>query len=101
RAALLTGAYPKRIGMATGSRFVVLLSDDEWGLNPAEITLAELLKGQGYATGVFGKWHQGDHPEFLPTRQGFDEFFGLPYSHDIHPHHPKQAEFQFPPLPLL
>ena len=100
RAALMTGSYPKRIGMATGSRFVVLLSDDEWGLNPDEITMAELLKSRGYATGIFGKWLLGDQPPFLPTRQGFDEFFGLPYSHDIHPYHPRQSFFNFPPLPL-
>ena len=50
---------------------------------------------------MFGKWHLGDQPEFLPTRQGFDEFSGIPYSHDIHPFHPKQSRFQFPPLPFL
>ena len=50
---------------------------------------------------MFGKWHLGDQPEFLPTRQGFDEFFGLPYSHDIHPDNPKQRRHTFPPLPLL
>jgi arylsulfatase A-like enzyme len=79
---------------------MVLLSDDEWGLNPSELTIAEILKGRGYATGIFGKWHLGDQPVFLPTRHGFDEFFGLPYSHDIHPYHPRQEHFQFPPLPL-
>lgn len=100
RAALMTGSYPRRVGLATGSRFIVLLSDDEWGLHPSEITIAELLKEKGYTTGIFGKWHLGDAPEFLPTRQGFDEFFGIPYSHDIHPHHPRQDYFGFPPLPL-
>ena len=50
---------------------------------------------------MFGKWHLGDQPEFLPTRQGFDEYFGIPYSHDIHPFHPRQKHFEFPPLPLL
>jgi arylsulfatase A-like enzyme len=100
RAALMTGSYPKRVGMAVGSRYSVLLSDDEWGLNPSEITIAEMLKGKGYTTGIFGKWHLGDQPEFLPTRQGFDEFYGIPYSHDIHPFHPRQDSFHFPPLPL-
>ncbi len=100
RAALMTGSYPKRIGLATGSRFPVLLSNDEYGLNPDEITIAELLKENSYTTAIFGKWHIGDQPDFLPTKQGFDEFFGLPYSHDIHPFHPNQAKFQFPPLPL-
>ena len=100
RAALLTGCYPKRNNMATGSDFVVPLAADSKGLHPDEITIAEVLKKRGYATGIFGKWHLGDQPEFLPTRQGFDEFFGIPYSHDIHPFHPNQ-DWHFPPLPLL
>lgn len=101
RAALMTGCYPKRIDMARGSKFVVLLAGDRKGLNPGEITIAEVLKSAGYKTGMFGKWHLGDQPEFLPTRQGFDEFFGIPYSHDIHPFHPQQKHFKFPPLPLM
>ncbi|MBX2851756.1 MAG: sulfatase-like hydrolase/transferase [Phycisphaeraceae bacterium] len=101
RAALMTGSYPKRVDMATGSDFPVLLAGDRKGLNPDEITIAEVLKGAGYKTGMFGKWHLGDQPEFLPTRQGFDEFFGLPYSHDIHPYHTNQKKYNFPPLPLL
>jgi len=101
RAALMTGCYPRRIDMAYGSDFAVLLAGDSKGLNPEEVTIAEVLKEAGYATGMFGKWHLGDQPEFLPTRQGFDEFFGLPYSHDIHPQHPRQKHFRFPPLPLL
>ena len=101
RAALMTGCYPKRIDMATGSKFGVLLAGDTKGLNPDEITIAEVLKSAGYKTGMFGKWHLGDQPDFLPTRQGFDEFFGLPYSHDIHPFHTQQKKHQFPPLPLL
>ncbi|WP_145284280.1 sulfatase family protein [Pirellulimonas nuda] len=101
RAALMTGCYPKRVGMAMGSNFGVLLAGDPKGLHPNEITIAEVLKSAGYRTGMFGKWHLGDQPEFLPTRQGFDEYFGLPYSHDIHPFHPQQQRFQFPPLPLL
>ncbi len=101
RAALMTGCYPKRVGMARGSNFGVLLAGDRKGLNPKEITIAEVLKSAGYRTGMFGKWHLGDQPEFLPTKQGFDEFFGIPYSHDIHPFHPRQSHYKFPPLPLL
>ncbi|PHS07771.1 MAG: arylsulfatase [Blastopirellula sp.] len=101
RAALMTGCYPKRIDMAMGSNFGVLLAGDRKGLNPDEITIAEVLKTAGYKTGMFGKWHLGDQPEFLPTRQGFDEYFGIPFSHDIHPFHPRQDHYNFPPLPLL
>ncbi|MGB7326769.1 MAG: sulfatase [Rubripirellula sp.] len=101
RAALMTGCYPKRIGMATGSNFGVLLAGDTKGLHPDEITIAETLKLAGYKTGMFGKWHLGDQPEFLPRRQGFDEFFGIPYSHDIHPSHPAQQRHRFPALPLV
>jgi len=101
RAALMTGSYPKRVGLATGTDFPVLLAADPKGLNPEEITIAEVLKNAGYKTGMFGKWHLGDQPEFLPTRQGFDEFFGIPYSHDIHPFHAQQKKFNFPSLPLL
>jgi arylsulfatase A-like enzyme len=96
RSALMTGCYPKRIGLAGG----VFMAGDKNGLHPDEITIAEVLKGAGYATGIFGKWHLGDQPEFLPTRQGFDEFFGIPYSHDIHPFH-TNPKHHFPPLPLL
>ena len=101
RAALMTGCYPKRIGMATGSNFGVLLAGDSKGLTPKEITIAEVLKTAGYKTGIFGKWHLGDQPAFLPTKQGFDEYFGVPYSHDIHPFHPRQSHYKFPPLPLV
>lgn len=93
RAALMTGCYPNRVGIqgALGPRSKV-------GLNPTEITLAELLKGRGYSTAIYGKWHLGDAPEFLPTRQGFDDWFGLPYSNDMWPHHPTTTNY--PPLPL-
>lgn len=97
RAALMTGCYPKRINMAAG----VFLAGDTRGLHPDEITIAEVLKTKGYTTGMMGKWHLGDQPEFLPTRQGFDEFFGLPYSHDIHPWHQNNKKYNFPDLPLL
>ncbi|MDQ8180270.1 sulfatase [Pelagicoccus sp. SDUM812005] len=96
RSALMTGSYPKRIGLADG----VFLAGDERGLSPEELTIAEILKSAGYRTGIFGKWHLGDQPEFLPTRQGFDAFFGLPYSHDIHPYHMNKRH-NFPLLPLL
>ncbi|MEM7367725.1 MAG: sulfatase [Bacteroidota bacterium] len=108
RAALMTGCYPKRVDMVRGGimdgdkPFVVTLAGDPKGMNPSEITIAEVLKAKGYATAILGKWHLGDQPEFLPSRQGFDEFFGIPYSHDIHPFHPQQGtRWNFPPLPLL
>lgn len=82
RSALLTGCYPKRIGLAQG----VLFPTSKHGLNPAEHTTAEHLKQLGYATACFGKWHLGHHPETLPAAQGFDRYFGIPYSNDMnHP----------------
>ena len=84
RAALMTGCYPRRVNLhASGSNSPVLRPVDRKGLHPDEVTIAEVLKSAGYATGIFGKWHLGDQPEFLPTRQGFDEFFGIPYSDDM------------------
>ncbi|AKC83377.1 arylsulfatase [Verrucomicrobia bacterium IMCC26134] len=79
RAALLTGSYPKRIGMHEG----VLYPDSQKGLNPAEYTLADHFKKLGYATACFGKWHLGDQPETLPTANGFDTYYGIPYSNDM------------------
>lgn len=81
RAALMTGCYPKRSLPIPH----VLFPGNDVGLNPAEITIAEIVKKQGYVTGIIGKWHLGDQPAFLPTRQGFDSFFGLPYSNDMGP----------------
>ena len=82
RAALLTGSYPKRVGLHKG----VLFPTSTTGLNPAEHTIADHLKQQGYATAAFGKWHLGHHPEVLPTANGFDAYFGIPYSNDMnHP----------------
>jgi len=98
RAGLLTGSYPKRVGLAKGPDHVVLFPGDSVGLNPSEITIADLLKKAGYATGMFGKWHLGDQPQFLPTEHGFDEYFGIPYSNDMWP---KQNNWQFPYLPIL
>ena len=84
RAALMTGCYPRRVNMhESGSGGAVLTPLDRKGLNPAETTLAEVMKSAGYATGIFGKWHLGDQPPFLPKRQGFDVFFGIPYSDDM------------------
>ncbi|MBL0173415.1 MAG: sulfatase [Gemmatimonadaceae bacterium] len=96
RASLLTGTYPNRIGIhgALGPNSSV-------GIGDAEVTIAELLKAKGYATAAFGKWHLGDRPQFLPTRHGFDEYFGLPYSNDMWPNHPEAKPGTYPPLPLL
>ena len=98
RAALMTGSYPKRVGLAKGSGHIVLFPGDPHGLNPKEITIAEVLKNEGYATGCFGKWHLGDQPEFLPTSQGFDEYYGIPYSNDMWP---GLKRWKFPHLPIL
>jgi len=82
RAALLTGCYPKRVGLHQH----VLFPTSTKGLNPAEHTIANHLKGLGYATACFGKWHLGHQPEVLPRAQGFDVYFGIPYSNDMnHP----------------
>ncbi len=102
RASLLTGCYPRRVNMhvdATGGRVLRPLSHR--GLHPDEITIAEVLKQADYTTGIFGKWHLGDQPEFLPTRQGFDTFYGIPYSDDMVHTHPRGEELGWPPLPLL
>src|SRR5687767_13378621 len=71
RAALLTGCYPNRVGISGA-----LGPKSRIGLNPGETTLAEALKGRGYATAIYGKWHLGHLPPFLPTRHGFDDYFG-------------------------
>ena len=104
----MTGCYPKR----SLSIPHVLFPGNDVGLAPEEITVAELLKQQGYATGCIGKWHLGDQPEFLPRRQGFDYYFGLPYSNDMGPAEdgvksslgapiPNRKGQGQPPLPLL
>ncbi|GGW21960.1 arylsulfatase [Arenibacter certesii] len=79
RAALLTGSYPKRVGLEKG----VLFPDSKTGLNPDEETIAEVLKKIDYKTACFGKWHLGHHDKFLPHRQGFDVFYGYPFSNDM------------------
>lgn len=100
RAAMLTGCYPRRVGMDVfdhGNK--VLFPGDAIGLDPSEQTLGSMLKDAGYATAMIGKWHVGDQPEFLPTRHGFDRSFGLPYSNDMG----RQVGDRktFPPLPLV
>jgi arylsulfatase A len=94
RAALLTGCYPQRVGLPS-----VLGPADKIGISDQEQTIAEILKPMGYATACYGKWHLGHHPKFLPTRHGFDEYFGLPYSNDMWPYHPTNKSF--PDLPLI
>ena len=116
RASLLTGCYPKRIGFSKfdrkdGDDDIVLFPGDEYGLNPDEITIAKVLKDQGYSTIHIGKWHCGDQPEFLPTRFGFDSYYGIPFSNDMgknyfseeitdNPWYSSRAT-SFPPLPLI
>ena len=90
RASLLTGCYNARISMPG-----VLFPQNRVGLHPDEITFAEVAKTRGYATMLIGKWHLGHQAEFLPTHQGFDQYFGLPYSNDM-----KQSRNGYPPLPL-
>ncbi len=96
RAALLTGCYPNRIGIHGA-----LGPDARHGISGRETTLADMLKRRGYATGMAGKWHLGHRPEFLPTRHGFDEYLGLPYSNDMGPGHPEARPGAYPPLPLI
>lgn len=96
RAALLTGCYSNRIGIhgALGPKAT-------HGISDKETTIAEMLKGKGYATGMAGKWHLGHHRQFLPTHHGFDEYLGLPYSNDMWPNHPEAKSGTYPPLPLI
>jgi arylsulfatase A-like enzyme len=95
RAALLTGAYPQRVGL-TGA----VDHRARHGIAEDETTLAEVLKARDYATGIYGKWHLGHLPIFLPTRHGFDDYYGLPYSNDMWPFHPERPD-DYPPLPLI
>jgi arylsulfatase A-like enzyme len=104
RAALLTGCYHMRVGISGA-----LGPKSKIGLAPRETTLAEICKSRGYATACVGKWHLGDDPKFMPLEQGFDHFYGLPYSNDMWPLHPSVAKLPqdasarksaYPPLSL-
>jgi len=97
RAAIMTGCYPMRVGLG----YRVLFPYSTIGLHPDEITVAETLRNAGYATGCVGKWHLGFQPKFLPTRQGFDFYFGIPYSNDMGKVDYKVISFVSPPLPLM
>jgi len=95
RAALLTGCYHERVGISGA-----LGPGSPIGLHPDEVTLAEVCRQKGYATKAIGKWHLGRPESLLPTSQGFQEYFGLPYSNDMWPHHPTGGD-KYPPLPLI
>ena len=103
RAGLLTGCYNVRVGImgALGPKSTI-------GLNPEEVTIAEICKQKGYATACYGKWHLGHLKKFLPMQHGFDDYFGLPYSNDMWPYHPgvlhlpmKERLKRWPNLPLI
>ena len=103
RAGLLTGCYPNRIGISGA-----LFPFHEVGINPEELTIAEMLKEKGYATAIYGKWHLGHHEKFLPLQHGFDEYVGVPYSNDMWPinldgtrDEPGTGRGNYPPLPLI
>jgi len=94
RAGLMTGCYNVRVGI-----FGALGPRAKHGINPDEVTIAEICKQKGYATACYGKWHLGHLKKFLPLQHGFDDYFGLPYSNDMWPYHPTIKSF--PPLPLI
>ncbi len=94
RAALMTGCYNVRVGILGA-----LGPGAKIGISASETTLAEVCKSRGYATACYGKWHLGDHPQFLPLQHGFEEYYGLPYSNDMWPLHPTAKNF--PDLPLI
>lgn len=103
RAALLTGNYPNRMNM-----YGAFGPNSGIGLHSNEVTIAEMLKVKGYNTHMIGKWHLGNEPEFLPTKQGFDSYLGLPYSNDMwpveydgKPAKPEGRVAHYPVLPLL
>lgn len=93
RAALLTGCYPNRVGILGA-----LGPAGKIGISDRDKTIGDILKTKGYATAIYGKWHLGHLPPFLPTRHGFDAYYGLPYSNDMWPKHPTA---KFPDLPLI
>jgi arylsulfatase A-like enzyme len=93
RSSLLTGCYANRIGISGA-----LVPSSKIGIADDETTIAEMLRPRGYTSGCFGKWHLGHHPEFLPTRHGFERYSGIPYSNDMWPGHPESPK-AWPPLP--
>jgi arylsulfatase len=95
RAGVMTGSYPNRVGLSGA-----LNHTSKIGLHPDEETIADILHARGYATAAYGKWHLGHLPEFLPRKQGFDEFYGIPYSNDMWPNHPTSKNF-YPELPMI
>lgn len=98
RASLLTGCYAQRVDMALfKEKGRVARPVSAKGLNPEGVTMAEILKNQGYSTACIGKWHLGDQPEFLPLHHGFDYFYGIPYSEDMVP----SINPAWPALPLI
>ena len=106
RAGLMTGCYPNRVGISGA-----LMPWAQVGINPEETTIAEMLKIKGYHTAVYGKWHLGHHKQFLPLQNGFDEYFGLPYSNDMWPvdfdgvpmrlKDTTNSKMKYPVLPLI
>jgi len=99
RGGMLTGCYPPRIGFGSFEGDCVLFPGQGVGLDPKEKTIAGVLKNVGYSTMLVGKWHCGDQKEFLPTRHGFDKYYGLPYSNDMGIQAGPKRDF--PPLPLM
>jgi arylsulfatase len=93
RAALMTGCYANRVGLQGA-----LNHRSTAGIHQDELLLPEICKARGYATAIYGKWHLGTAPQFHPLRNGFDEFFGIPYSNDNGPLHPTLRDI--PSLPL-
>jgi arylsulfatase A-like enzyme len=98
RASLMTGCYPRRVNMHVNEHGrQVLFPVSRKGLHPDEVTIAEMLRRRGYARACIGKWHLGDQEPFLPTRQGFETYFGIPYSDDM----TARKGRNWPPLPLM
>ncbi len=100
RSALMTGTYAARIGMDG----TVCFPNEKRGLNPKEHTIGDAMKSVGYRTGIFGKWHLGDQRAFLPLQNGFDEYFGIPYSNDMWPGNLKghrHTKEPYTPLPII
>src|SRR4030095_2301743 len=95
RVALLTGCYSNRVSVTGG-----LFPPDTTSIHSNETTIAEICKSREYRTEIFGKWHLGHLPQFLPTKHGFDEYLGIPYSNDMWPPNTRN-NFNFPALPLI